>query len=69
MAHTTTREEPLNENPEVTKQVFQNAMACIAQGAINIDSGMTTIEKCSRIHNAMHSLCELVNTGKVGLLK
>lgn len=45
---------------------FENTMHFIAQGTINISSGHTTIEEGSPVHRAMGSLCELVNTGKVG---
>jgi hypothetical protein len=33
-------------------------MSGIAQGAINISEGLTTIEKDSRVHRAMLDLCE-----------
>lgn len=32
----------------------------IAQGAINIDSGLTTIEKNSQVHKAMHAFCDFM---------
>jgi len=47
---------------------FEQAMHWIAQGAINIDTGLERIEKDSNVHKAMHRLCALVNEGHVGAL-
>ena len=44
---------------------FAEVMAAIAQGAINIVCGHTTIEPGSRVHRAMERLCSLVVNGKV----
>lgn len=46
---------------------FGRAMGFIAQGAINVDCGITTLEKGSPTHTAMNELCRLVNDGHVGL--
>lgn len=35
----------------------------IAQGAINIDEGVTTIERQSKVHRAMHDLCWYLSNG------
>ena len=37
----------------------------IAQGAVNIAEGHTTIETGSRVHNAMNAFCEYVQKGCV----
>lgn len=37
----------------------------IAQGAINIAEGHTTIEAGSRVHTAMNAFCEYVQKGRV----
>jgi len=42
--------------------------ASIAQGAINIDDGLTTIEAGSRVHTAMHTLCKLIDTDPDALM-
>jgi len=45
-------------------------MAGIAQGAINITEGLTTIERGSRVHLAMLALCErftAIQEGREGL--
>jgi len=36
---------------------FDDCRHYIAQGAINIDDGLTNVEKDSRVHRAMHDLC------------
>lgn len=36
------------------------AVAYIAQGVINIDSGLTTIEPGSRVHRGMSELCRIL---------
>lgn len=46
---------------------FNSCIAMIAQGAINIDCDITTIEKGSALHNAMHDLCAMVSDGLVAL--
>jgi len=43
-----------------------DVLAAIAQGAINIDSGLNVIEKGSRVHLAMHELCRMESVGVVG---
>lgn len=53
----------------VTEQEFATVLAMIAQGVINIDEGLTTIEKDSPVHQAMVKLCEMVNAGKVGVVE
>lgn len=40
-------------------------VANIAQGVINIDCGHTTVEKGSRVYNAMANLLKLINDGDV----
>ena len=44
---------------------FAQVVAAIAQGAINIDNGLTTIETGSRVHRGMHELCRLLSDGLV----
>jgi hypothetical protein len=39
---------------------FRDSVAAIAQGAINIDHGQTTIEAGSRVYRGMHELCRLL---------
>ena len=39
-----------------------HVLRLIAQAAINIDEGLTTIEAGSPAHRAMHALCTLVQT-------
>lgn len=48
---------------------FDDVMHFIAQGVINIDAGITTIEPGSNVHKAMVQLCALVNEGKVGEIR
>lgn len=38
----------------------------LAQGAVNITEGYTTIERGSKIHEAMQEWCRLVQSGVVG---
>lgn len=40
----------------------------IAQGAINVDTGLTTIEKGSNVHKAMHRFCEAWHNGEIGVI-
>ena len=42
---------------------FQEVSALIAQAAINIDEGITHIEKDSSIHKALHEFCRMANDG------
>jgi hypothetical protein len=44
---------------------FETVMHYIAQGAINISEGLTTIEPDSPIHRAMLALCEMTSAGLV----
>jgi hypothetical protein len=44
---------------------WNDVMHYIAQGVINIDEGLTTIEPGSNIHLAMAELCRLVNELRV----
>ena len=53
----------------MTKKEFDDLMAAIAQGVVNIDEGITTIEPRSRIHHAMVKLCTAVINGEVGLIE
>lgn len=47
------------------QQQFNEMMAAIAQGVVNIAEGMTRIEKGSRIYNAMEQLCAAVVRGEI----
>ena len=44
---------------------FDEVIHYIAQGAINIDEGIITIEKGSRVHEAMGRLCEMLSNGEI----
>lgn len=44
---------------------YEIIMHWIAQGAINITEGLTTIEADSPVHMAMQELCRLANEGKI----
>jgi hypothetical protein len=44
---------------------FEEAMHYIAQGAINISEGLTTVEDGSPVHQAMKAMCEMVSQGVV----
>ena len=47
---------------------FEDIMAFVAQGVINISEGLTGIEPSSAIHRAMEELCYRVTEGVVGEL-
>lgn len=51
-----------------TRNRFEAAMAMIAQGVVNIESGLGEIKPTSRVHVGMTDICEMVTDGKVGLL-
>lgn len=44
---------------------FADVMRLIAQGAINVTEGITTVEQDSPVHRAMKKLCEMVSKGEV----
>jgi hypothetical protein len=44
---------------------WEDVLHFIAQGAVNIAEGHTTIEAGSRVHNAMNAFCEYVQKGCV----
>jgi len=44
---------------------FDNIMHRIAQGVLNIEEGLTTVDRNSQIHKAMSELCDLVAAGNV----
>lgn len=53
-----------------TQHELNEAMAWIAQGVVNIDSGIVApIEKGSYVYLGMLKLCELVSERRVGVLK
>lgn len=43
------------------KMTQEEAIAAVAQGAINIDEGLEVIEKGSRVHRGMHEICRILN--------
>lgn len=51
----------------ITLDEFTLVMAALAQGVINIDAGITTIEKDSRVYSAMLKLCEIASSGQLKL--
>jgi hypothetical protein len=64
-----THESNLPKGWRPTEQDFPDVMHYIGQAAVNIDSGLTTIEEGSPIHKALHRLCHLVSEGYVGWTK
>lgn len=53
----------------MTNDEFTTMMHFIAQGAINVDEGHTTILRNSPIYKAWHALCKAVTEGHVALVK
>lgn len=52
----------------IDSERFTATMATLAQGVINIDSGLQNIERGSRVHRAMSLLCAMSVNGKLSAL-
>ena len=51
------------------KRHFVDVMSGIAQGVVNIETGLTEIEEGSRVYKCMAELCKMVSQNKVGVLE
>lgn len=56
----------MSSDKKETTMSWEEVCHFIAQGAINIEYGHTTIEVNSPVHKAMLAFCEYVNQGRIG---
>ncbi len=52
----------VNQVIELSSMSMEEMIHYIAQGVINIDEGLTNIEKGSRVHLAMQAFCDRLSS-------